>query len=1039
MKKLLLQRILPIFGMALVLGFIDVSPDLQQKIGIDLDQKIHLGLDLQGGTQLDYKIDLRKVDEADQQAIIDGIKEIINRRVNSLGVSEPNIYTSVIADEHHIIVELAGIKDIEEAKAKVGKTIQLEFKERTEQLAEDKKEEIHELANNALNRIKSDDNFTLIASEEEQAFPGRVEFRDAQDFVIADSLQSEELKKTLDNLNDGELHNSLVETVDGFEVTSQGLQEKSGFYIVKKLEEKIEEVEQNFEKEVHVRHIVIGHTDVEQVPQNITRDRDTALTLIQEIQEKLEQGQPFEALAKEYSDEPVATETGGKLIEPVKEGSSYYDQNFTEAALTLTTGEISDVVETPFGYHIIKAEEVTEPRTEMTEQKSFRFQALFYSTVPDGWKSTGLTGEHFVRADVVADQFNNALVSIKFNDEGRKLFGELTENNVGKPMAIFVGGELISAPNVNEKILGGEAQITGNFTYEEASKLARDLNTGAIPAPIVLSGQYSIGASLGANALSQSMYAALVGLVLLLIYMMLYYRWTGLLANFALIIYAIILVFLIKIEIPMTWSFGLSLIIYSVLISKILKNEDSGWEKLISFFVASFVFFFLIFLFSAPIVLTLAGIAGVILSIGMAVDANVLIFERIKEEVNLNKPIKHAIEVGFERAWSSIRDSNYSSLITCSILLYFGTSIIKGFAINLAAGILVSMFTAITITRAFFDVMATSERGQKILMWGLKRKKEPRSLPIIKLSKVWFGFSGILITISIIATTVFGFTFGIDYTGGTMMEVKFNSNVQSEEVQKVFADVHNTLITQTKDPETVPGIAEPIILPSEQNSFIIRTKDITDEQHTMLINALEEKFGSVEEPRFTVVGPVIGNVLKKRALIALLFAGVMIVLYIAFAFRKVPKEVSAWRFGFCAIVALTHDVIITLGIFVLLGEFLNVEIDALFVTALLTIMGFSVHDTIVVFDRIRENLFLMKKKKASFDEIANVSLNQTMARSLNTSISTLFTVAALYFLGAESVKWFVFALLIGIIVGTYSSIFTASPVLCAWHKKKQKQ
>jgi len=1035
MKKLLTYKLLPILLVALVLGFLDAPKEIQNKIipGLDLEQKIHLGLDLQGGTQLDYKIDLRKVEEKDRAAIIEGITEVINKRVNNLGVSEPNIYTSEIADENHIVVELAGIKDIDEAKRAVGKTIQLEFKEQRDSLEGNEKEEIRGYAETALEKIKTEDNFTLVASEEEQAFPGKVIFYDVNQFISEDDVRSDAVKNMLANLHDGQLHNGLVEVSEGFTPTGQ---EITGFYLIKRIEGEENEVEKNIEKQVQVSHILVSYEGLENGPPGITRTQEEALTRIQEVQSKLQAGENFASLAGEYSDEPTAAEKGGALIEPVKEavnGISYYEETFANAALELSTGGISEIVETPFGYHIIKSNETTDAHTQTVNEKSYKYQALFYSTIPDGWQETGLTGEHFVRADVVADQFNNAMVSIKFNDEGKRLFGELTERNVGKPMAIFVGGELISAPNVNEKILGGEAQITGNFTYEEASGLARDLNTGAIPAPIILAGQYSIGASLGADALTQSINAGMIGLILLAIYMVLYYRWTGLMANFALLVYAILLFFLVKIEIPMTLSFVIALVIYSALISMILKNDDSGWEKLIAFFVASFVFFFLVFLLSAPIVLTLAGIAGVILSIGMAVDANVLIFERIKEEVNLGRPVKHAIEVGFERAWSSIRDSNYSSLITCAILLYFGTSIIKGFAINLAAGILVSMFTAITITRTFLDVMAETEKGQKWLEWGLKSKKEPRHFEIIKKSKVWFSISGLLVTISIVSTILFGFNLGIDFTGGTMMEIKTENPASSEEITEVFTQVHENL--QATSEEEVADFSTPLILPSD-GSFIIRTKDITNEQHDALLAALEERFGAVEEPRFTVVGPVIGSVLKQKALIALLVTGFMIVLYIAFAFRKVPKEVSPWRFGMCAIVALFHDVIIAVGAFVLLGHFLNVEMDALFVTALLTIMGFSVHDTIVVFDRIRENLFIMKKN-SDFDHVANTALNQTMARSLNTSISTLFTIAALYLYGAESVKYFVFALLIGIVIGTYSSIFTASPVLCAWRKWKK--
>ena len=283
-------------------------------------------------------------------------------------------------------------------------------------------------------------------------------------------------------------------------------------------------------------------------------------------------------------------------------------------------------------------------------------RSIFFSLLPTGWKDTTLTGKHFRSAGVTLDPTTSMpTVQIAFDDEGAKLFQELTKNNVGKRIAIFVGGDLVSAPTVQQEIAGGTAIITGSANFEEAQRLAQDLNTGAIPAPIYLAGQHTIEATLGSEALRTSLKAALIGIFLLMIYMVVLYRFLGLLANVALSMYALLFTVILKLP---------------------------------------------LFLFSSQhIVLTLAGMAGIILSIGMAVDANVLIFERIKEELRKGKLVTTAVEVGFKRAWPSIRDGNASTLLTCAILFIIGTSIVRGFSVTLGMGVLMSMFTAITVTR----------------------------------------------------------------------------------------------------------------------------------------------------------------------------------------------------------------------------------------------------------------------------------------------------------------------------------------------------
>ncbi|MBU1992546.1 protein translocase subunit SecF [Patescibacteria group bacterium] len=1050
MRKLISGKIIVILAVALLLGLFNSPPSFKEKYMSFLpdsvkSQHIHLGLDLQGGSQLDYKIDLRKVPAADRKAIVDGVFGVIEKRVNGLGVAEPNIFLSEVADEQHIIVELAGIKDLEEAKQTVGKTIQLEFKEQKEEMDPYEKDKRKAHANDILTRINEGEDFELIGQEEAQAEPGKTEFQEV-DFVFESEL-SNKTKEDLEKLDEGEVSNTLTESSGEYTVSEQGqLTEKTGYNILKLLETK---KEIRFDKELDVSHILVSYQGAEEAVEGVTRTEEEAREVIKEIQEKLAEGGNFAGLAKEYSDDSASASAGGVLDAPVNKKSPYV-RTFQDAALDIENeGDVTDLVKTKFGFHLIKADEI---RTDV-EETQYKYQKIWVSTIPDPWKDTGLTGQHFIHADVQLDNLYQPYISIQFNDEGADLFEKITGENVNKPIAIFVGGQLISAPNVREKISGGQAQITGRFTPEEASNLARDLNTGAIPAPIILTGQYTIGASLGQEALDQSVWAGIIGLILLGIFMILYYRLPGLLANIALGVYAVILLFLIKSEVHLGIAVAIAIGIFVALVYKILNSKDPGWEKTLSFLLSCVVLFFITYVLRTPIVLTLAGVAGVILSIGMAVDANILIFERIKEELREGRPLGSAIDIGFDRAWSSIRDSNFSSLITCAILFYFGSSTIQGFAFNLAAGILVSMFTAITVTKTLLRATVGTKLGENLWLFGIKKEhKEKKQLRIIPKWKLWFTLSGIAIAIGIVSVSIFGLKLGLDFSGGTLMEIKFEEQVDRATLTETLAEIGTELeIPEAPAPDT-EDTEEPLItsIPDEvdlknvqvitsgEDGYIIKTKYLTTEVHDQVLLALKDKLGALEETRFTTVGPVVGETMKGKALIALGIAIIMIIIYITFAFRKIPKHVNPWRFGACAIIALVHDVLIILGIFSLLGYFLGVELDALFITALLTILGFSVHDTIVVFDRIRENLKLQERGETLADT-TNRSLNQTLARSINTSISTLFTLVALLLLGSASIFYFVLALVLGVLVGTYSSIFTASPVLVLWNDWIEKK
>ncbi len=1080
------------------------------------NSKISLGLDLQGGTQLDYKIDLRKVPEADRNTIVNGIINVISKRINGLGVAEPNIYSSVVGDENHIIVELAGIKDMEEAKATVGKTIQLEFKELREEPDPNHAEEIRKQAEAALEKVKIENNFEVFGLEESQANPQTVRYSSETEFRYIDQL-SGAFQEAIPQLEPGQIADQLLEPEGEMTVSPAGeIVQQNGFYLVKLLEKQEAEREYNEPRKVYISEILIAHNEVSTVPEGVERSKDEARALAEEVRQKvidaenapapeveavegasteeIDNQPTFASLAQEYSDNATTKENGGEIAAPVIEtavASETFTKEVADTAIAFNeVGQISEVLESPLGFHIIKAREIKTAINETRSETQYKIATIFYNSADDPWAATGLDGRYFQRANVEFDDLVQPIVSISFNAEGAEMFERLTEKNINKPLAIFVGGELVSAPNVNQKISGGNAVISGNFSIREAEELARDLNTGAIPAPIILVGQYSIGASLGQDALTSSLEAGLIGLGLIFIFMVIYYRGAGILASLALFVYTAILVFLIKVAMPLYISLPLAIAVFIYLILAILNGKDSGPEKLVSLVLNCFVLFFFSFLLSTPVVLTLAGVAGVILSIGMAVDANILIFERVKEELRDGRPLESAIKVGFDRAWSSIKDSNFSSLITCAILFYFGSSIIQGFAFNLAAGILVSMFSAITITRILLKSFVGTKFGESATFFGTPKKQNAKIWPIIKTRKISYVVSAILIIASLVGLGIFGLKPGLDFTGGTLMEIKFQETITNQQVtdalteiqanadqveptmedytaevaeevseqnpEQASEEVPTTEIVVTTDQEGNPvfetksssdaelsaveaqtlDLGTPVVITSNE-SIIIKTRDITSDQHDLIINEFQSRFGELEETRFQSVGPTVGESMRYKAIIAVIIAAIAIIFYIAFAFRRVPKSVGKWKFGLTAIVALFHDIIIMLGIYIFLGGLMGVEIDALFITALLTTMGFSVHDTIVVLDRLRERLKAPAKGQ-EFEDITNIAVNETVSRSINTSITTALALLALAIIGAESIRFFNIALLLGILIGTYSSIFIASPFLVDWYNWRNK-
>lgn len=410
-------------------------------------------------------------------------------------------------------------------------------------------------------------------------------------------------------------------------------------------------------------------------PKYLTKDE--AKNKITEIKKEIT-AKNFTDLVKKYSTEPSATTTGGNLGW-FKKGDMVSE--FENKVVAMATGTISDMVETQFGYHLIY-------KKDERKAKNYQVARIFVKTkqatdiVPpaEQWKSTGLSGKQLKRAEVLQDQQNGQIqVSLNFDSDGTKLFADITTRNTGKPVAIFLDGEAISVPNVNEPILSGSAVITGRFTFNEAKLLAQRLNSGALPVPIKLVAQQTVGATLGSDSLTKSLKAGLLGFLAVILFMILYYRLPGILAVLALGLYAV-----------------LSLAIFKII----------------------------------GVTLTLSGIAGFILSIGMAVDANVLIFERLKEELRLKKSLRSGLEESFVRAWPSIRDSNITTLISCMFLIWLGGGFVQGFAVTLAIGVLVSMFTAITITRNLLRFICPwfKENGNW-LFWGYTKQEiqDPKS------------------------------------------------------------------------------------------------------------------------------------------------------------------------------------------------------------------------------------------------------------------------------------------------------------------------
>lgn len=590
----------------------------------------------------------------------------------------------------------------------------------------------------------------------------------------------------------------------------------------------------------------------------------------------------------------------------------------------------------------------------------------------------------------------NPNVSMTMNGEGASIWSRMTGDNIGKQIAVVLDGMVYSYPVVNGKIDGGNSQISGKFTLEEAEDLANVLKSGKLPAPATIIQEQVVGPSLGAESINAGMISFIIAFVLVLIYMIIFYQGAGLVADIALLCNVLLL-------------FG----------------------TLVSF----------------GAVLTLPGIAGLVLTLGMAVDANVIIYERIKEELRAGKGLSKAIADGYSNAYSAIIDGQITTLLTGIVLFVFGSGPVQGFATTLIIGIITSVLTSIFITRLIFDTRVT--KGKKISFDNAATRNflQNTSFDFISKKKIAYIVSGTIILISLVSIFTKGFSYGVDFTGGRTYVVRFDQPVDAETIR---AAVHEAFNNAAANDESVDNAAAEVKQFGGESQMKITTTykveqestDVDVEVEGILYGALKgffvngitlDEFTSTQDnPNGIIssdkVGPTIANDITRDAIIAVIIALFVIFAYIAFRFK-------GWTWGLGGVAGLAHTAIIVIGFFSLFTGILpfSLDIDQTFIAAILTIIGYAINDTVVIFDRIREYKEL--HPKAEFKNNVNEALNSTLSRTMNTSLTTLVTMLAIAIFGGEVIRGLAVALILGIIIGTYASIFIATPIMYDVTKK----
>ena len=574
----------------------------------------------------------------------------------------------------------------------------------------------------------------------------------------------------------------------------------------------------------------------------------------------------------------------------------------------------------------------------------------------------------------------NPTVSMTMNAEGANVWARLTKDNIGKQIAIVLDGMVYSYPTVNDEITGGSSQISGNFSVEEATDLTNVLKSGKLPAPAKIIQEQVVGPSLGSRSIRAGLISFIIAFILVLIYMIFFYQGAGLVADVALLCNVLFL-------------FG----------------------TLVSF----------------GAVLTLPGIAGLVLTLGMAVDANVIIYERIKEELAAGKGLSKAVTDGYNNAYSAIIDGQVTTLLTGIVLFIFGSGPVQGFATTLIIGIITSVLTSIFITRLIID--SRIKKGKNVTFENNLTKNFLKNTKInfIDKKKISYTVSGILILISILSICFKGFTYGVDFTGGRTYVVRFDTPVTAEQVRAAAEETFNGAVevkqfggdsqmkitTQYKvedESTTVDAEVEQMLFDAMKGFFSNKNMTISD-----FTSTLDNPNGIISSDK---VGPTIANDMKRDAIIAVIIALFVIFAYIALRFR-------GWTWGLGGVASLAHTAIIVIGFFSLFSGILpfNLDVDQTFIAAILTIIGYAINDNVVIFDRIREMRTLHPKD--SFKDTVNTALNATLSRTMNTSLTTLLTMLAIAIFGGESIRGLAVALILGIIIGTYASLMIGTPIM----------
>ncbi len=611
-----------------------------------------LGLDLKGGTHLVYEADMSQIAEADRSEALEGVRDVIERRVNAFGVSEPLVQTTQTGGTYRMIVDLAGVLDVNAAIAEIGETPILEFKEENTEVDRE-----------------------ATGEERAQLDAKNVEERAAADTALSRARAGEDFAKLVEENGGGELgvisvshpaYGSLAQAVLDNRVRADGIvpsvvETDDGLNVIRL----VEEVQT---KRMELSHILVCWEG--KIGCQKTLPQLDANIVVTNLGKELTP-ENFLQKAKEVSDDPGTASDGGYLgwVEP---GTTVAP--FEMAASALPVGGISQAVETDFGYHIIYKHNEESVGGYRIDRLLLPLTTLRDIASPDDvWKNTGLSGQNLKRSSVEFDaNTGKPHVTLQFDNEGADLFADITSRNVGKLVAIFLDGEAISVPQVNDAIYGGTAVITGDFTIEEAKLLAQRLNAGALPVPVKLLSQETVGPTLGQASLDRSIQATLFGFALVALFMIVIYRLPGVLAVLALLLYAML-------NITSYRLFGVTV--------------------------------------------SLSGIAGLVLSIGIAVDANVLIFERMRDEFRSGRDLRSAIDEGFRRAWAPIRDGHLTTLISAAVLYSFSSSFVRGFALTLAIGVLLSLFSAITVTRAYMGTVREVGWLKNPKLYSLKRSE----------------------------------------------------------------------------------------------------------------------------------------------------------------------------------------------------------------------------------------------------------------------------------------------------------------------------